>query len=576
MSLRILSSAAVLVALAAGPVAGQTPAAGGQAPPTTQTTSEELRPALPTVNGDTGFWFVPTAEVLPAGRWSFSLFGSNGDTKQGLSDFRNFGVTGSYGLGDRAEVFASWGVMRVDRNINRPIFIPSDPVFGGVAQEFPYVTSPWSGTSAGPFQVGAKFSLISEARGDAMSLAPRIVLQFPTGPQWTSHDDLKLTMGLVGSREFGGVFEASATAAAVLRGDADEANRISVSDGVGWGLGASFPSRSPLRVLVEWTGEFVIDKFAEVQGAPLVGDDGSIAPLRSVLNDPSYFKAGLVWQARNGLFVHGGINYSQGIDDRTIGGVQFERRPLGFEARIGWHPGVKVYVPPPPPPPVVREVIREVPAPAPAAPPNRAPQFGVGVTCDPCILEPGATSRLGATATDPDGDPLTFRWTAQQGSLSAQTGQNTVWTAPQALGNYQTCVVAEDGRGGTAQNCVTLQVIRRQALVFEDVHFDFDRYNLRPDAVAILDKATATLTQNPDVRITIEGHCDSIGTAEYNLALGERRANAVRDYLQQRGIVNTRLRTVSYGEERPKADNNTAEGRAQNRRAALVVIIEQQ
>ena len=81
---------------------------------------------------------------------------------------------------------------------------------------------------------------------------------------------------------------------------------------------------------------------------------------------------------------------------------------------------------------------------------------------------------------------------------------------------------------------------------------------------------------NGDVRITIEGHCDSIGTVEYNLALGERRATTVRDYLVNRGIMNQRLRTVSYGEERPKADNNTAEGRAQNRRAALVVTIEQQ
>ena len=74
--------------------------------------------------------------------------------------------------------------------------------------------------------------------------------------------------------------------------------------------------------------------------------------------------------------------------------------------------------------------------------------------------------------------------------------------------------------------------------------------------------------------MTIEGHCDSIGTVEYNLALGERRANSVRDYLQSRGIAMTRLRTVSYGEERPLADNSTAEGRAMNRRAHLAVIIQ--
>ena len=110
--------------------------------------------------------------------------------------------------------------------------------------------------------------------------------------------------------------------------------------------------------------------------------------------------------------------------------------------------------------------------------------------------------------------------------------------------------------------------------MFEDVHFDFDRFNLRPDALKILDDAIAKLQANPGLNVTIEGHCDSIGTVEYNLALGERRANSVRDYLVSRGIAAGRLRTVSYGEERPIGDNETAAGRAMNRRAHLAVIIQ--
>jgi outer membrane protein OmpA-like peptidoglycan-associated protein len=74
--------------------------------------------------------------------------------------------------------------------------------------------------------------------------------------------------------------------------------------------------------------------------------------------------------------------------------------------------------------------------------------------------------------------------------------------------------------------------------------------------------------------VTIEGHTDSIGTSEYNLALGERRAGSVRDYFTSRGIAASRLRTVSYGEERPIDTNNTAAGRARNRRAHLLVILE--
>jgi outer membrane protein OmpA-like peptidoglycan-associated protein len=81
------------------------------------------------------------------------------------------------------------------------------------------------------------------------------------------------------------------------------------------------------------------------------------------------------------------------------------------------------------------------------------------------------------------------------------------------------------------------------------------------------------LQANPELNIEVEGHTCNIGTAEYNLALGERRATAVRDYLTSRGIGTNRLRTVSYGEERPKYDNSREETRRLNRRAAMVVRI---
>ena len=103
------------------------------------------------------------------------------------------------------------------------------------------------------------------------------------------------------------------------------------------------------------------------------------------------------------------------------------------------------------------------------------------------------------------------------------------------------------------------------------MHFDFDRYSLRPEATRALDEAIKAMQDNPTLRIQIEGHTCNIGTAEYNLALGERRANSVRDYLTSRGIGADRLATVSYGEERPKHDNAREETRRLNRRAALVV-----
>ena len=126
----------------------------------------------------------------------------------------------------------------------------------------------------------------------------------------------------------------------------------------------------------------------------------------------------------------------------------------------------------------------------------------------------------------------------------------------------------------TASDTVNIQVVRPAVvapIVFEDVHFDFDRYSLRPEALRTLDEAVRVLQQNPDVHVEIEGHTCNIGTAEYNLALGERRANSVKDYLVSRGIGADRFRTISYGEERPKYDNSREETRRLNRRAALLV-----
>lgn len=99
------------------------------------------------------------------------------------------------------------------------------------------------------------------------------------------------------------------------------------------------------------------------------------------------------------------------------------------------------------------------------------------------------------------------------------------------------------------------------------VHFDFDKSNLMSEARAVLDRQAEWLIQYTGYSVTVEGHCDERGTREYNLALGERRANAAKDYLVFLGIDPARLRTISYGKERPEAVGSNEAVWAQNRRA---------
>lgn len=101
----------------------------------------------------------------------------------------------------------------------------------------------------------------------------------------------------------------------------------------------------------------------------------------------------------------------------------------------------------------------------------------------------------------------------------------------------------------------------------EDIYFDFDKSNLKPAAQESLLQKADWLRENPDVTVTIEGHCDERGTNEYNLALGDRRAESAKAFLVNLGISASRLTTISYGEERPVCFGHNEECWAKNRRA---------
>jgi len=110
----------------------------------------------------------------------------------------------------------------------------------------------------------------------------------------------------------------------------------------------------------------------------------------------------------------------------------------------------------------------------------------------------------------------------------------------------------------------------KEKLVLRGVHFDFNKSIIRPGDAAVLDEAAATLKANPNVTVDVNGYCDVIGGVEYNLKLSDRRSDAVVDYLVKAGIPESRLIPHGYGKTNFVATNDTAEGRAQNRRVELV------
>jgi OOP family OmpA-OmpF porin len=109
-------------------------------------------------------------------------------------------------------------------------------------------------------------------------------------------------------------------------------------------------------------------------------------------------------------------------------------------------------------------------------------------------------------------------------------------------------------------------------IVLRGVNFDFDKSDIRPDSRPVLDQAAEVLRQNPNVRVSVEGYTDNIGTESYNQKLSVRRAEAVFRYLVNHGVAPERMEVVGYGESHPVADNDTESGRAQNRRVELQIL----
>jgi outer membrane protein OmpA-like peptidoglycan-associated protein len=538
------------------------PAVTVQQSPADQPGDEPTRPATTTFYGDTGIWFVPTAEILPPGKISISGYRRGTNYVQGYTNVADFAGTVAVGVASRLEVFASFLFdTRIDRDV-RPLFV-ADPTFGGPVDRYPYVNTGWTGDNVGDLYVGAKVNLFSESRNNTLALAVRGMGKFPTGDRdrGVGTGETDFLADLIISKESKAEF-AGYVGYAYL----SEPEGLDTPTGAfRWGVGTSMPSRSVFRFFAELNGYVPSTDTTTITTASLVGVDGSLPPAVFDVDTSTRATLGTTLQVSGGFFLGAGLSWNTPAEKRATGDSTGDY--WDWQVRIGYHPGTRrAPIPLPPSPPAAPET--------PAGPDNRPPT--VEARCDPCTVTVGASSKVDAFGVDPDGDTLAYHWTAPTGTFADPSAQGTTWTAPQQIGSVPLTVSVDDGHGGKASANLTLQVVSPplKSFTFEDVHFDFDRYTLRPEATRILDEAVAAFRENPTLRLTIEGHTCNIGTAEYNLALGERRAAAVREYLTSRGVPVDRLQTISYGEERPKYDNVREETRRMNRRAALVVRLE--
>lgn len=211
---------------------------------------------------------------------------------------------------------------------------------------------------------------------------------------------------------------------------------------------------------------------------------------------------------------------------------------------------------PPPPPPITG---------------NRPPVCRVTV---PERAQVGESVQFDASASaDPDGDPLTYTWDFGDGTPPARLTFPRTTHAYGRPGNYTAKVTVDDGRGGacsaTAPVTVVLKVVLQEK--GNKVLFDFNKSNLKPEALRQLGVVLQALREQPNLQVHIVGHTDGVGSDAYNMKLSERRAESVAQYLVSQKVPRQSITTDWKGKREPIASNATAAGRAQNRRVEITL-----
>jgi outer membrane protein OmpA-like peptidoglycan-associated protein len=197
--------------------------------------------------------------------------------------------------------------------------------------------------------------------------------------------------------------------------------------------------------------------------------------------------------------------------------------------------------------------------------PNNNPT--VALTIANADVFAGESVSAKAAATDPDGDPITYAWKVGSTARSDRGASITINTNGLAGGRHQVSVEAKDDRGGSASDTKSFSVKEKATILVNATRLD----NV---AKAQLDEIAVKLQQNPQLRAIATGYTDDRGSEDNNIKYGQKRADAVKDYLvKEQQVADSRIETKSGGESNPVADNGTADGRKENRRVEIILYV---
>ncbi len=221
---------------------------------------------------------------------------------------------------------------------------------------------------------------------------------------------------------------------------------------------------------------------------------------------------------------------------------------------------------------------------------KKAAPLGPSDTAPPAAAAPAPTAQITATPTVVSaGDQVVLSWRTSDATTVSIDGIGDVPTSgvrtvtPTTSTSYH---VVATGAGGTADATARVTVNAPPAVVVpttsmsteeefkahvQDAFFDYDTYDIRNDAQAVLSQDASYLVSHPDIKVVIGGYCDERGSNEYNLALGQNRADAAKNALVTAGVAANRIRVVSYGKEKPFCSESTEECWQQNRRAGFTM-----